>query len=79
MGAGSHFDPDIVAAFMSAQGAESELRDRSILDVDGTPMQGLIAHLSATPGSVRWSGRPQGADTAEILAELDARDAPPPA
>jgi putative two-component system response regulator len=35
MGAGSHFDPDIVAAFLSAEGAEHELTNRSILDVDG--------------------------------------------
>lgn len=44
----------------------------SIQDVDGTPMQGLVAHLSATPGRIRWAGRPLGADTDEILAELDA-------
>jgi len=46
---------------------------RSIVDLDGTPMQGLIARLSATPGRLRWSGRPLGADTVEIMAELDAR------
>lgn len=45
----------------------------SIVDLDGTPMQGLIARLSATPGRLRWSGRPLGADTAEIVAELDDR------
>jgi len=33
-----------------------------VVDVDGVPMQGLIARLSATPGSVRWAGRPLGAD-----------------
>ena len=44
----------------------------SIIDVDGTPMQGLIARLSRTPGRVRWAGRPLGADTDEIRAELDA-------
>ena len=26
------------------------------------PMQGLVARLSATPGAVRWAGRPLGAD-----------------
>ena len=47
---------------------------RSIVEVDGTPMQGLIARLSKTPGHIRWAGRPMGADTDEILAELDELD-----
>jgi crotonobetainyl-CoA:carnitine CoA-transferase CaiB-like acyl-CoA transferase len=34
----------------------------AIVDVDGTPMQGLVARLSKTPGRIRWSGRPLGAD-----------------
>jgi len=34
----------------------------TIARVDGTPMQGLIARLSATPGSLRWSGRGLDAD-----------------
>ena len=34
----------------------------AIADVGGTPMQGLIARLSATPGQLRWSGRPLDAD-----------------
>jgi len=42
-----------------------------VVTVDGTPMQGLIARLSATPGRLRWSGRPLGADTEAVLAELD--------
>ena len=29
----------------------------AIIDVEGTPMQALIAQLSKTPGSVRWRGR----------------------
>ncbi|MGA9277395.1 CaiB/BaiF CoA transferase family protein, partial [Ilumatobacter sp.] len=29
----------------------------SIESVDGTPMQSLIARLSATPGALRWAGR----------------------
>ena len=44
---------------------------RSIVEVDGTPMQGLIARLSETPGHIRWAGRPMGADTDEVLADLD--------
>ena len=47
---------------------------QSIIEVDGTPMQGLIARLSRTPGRVRWAGRPLGADTDEVLAELDRID-----
>jgi crotonobetainyl-CoA:carnitine CoA-transferase CaiB-like acyl-CoA transferase len=43
---------------------------RAVIEVDGIPMQGLIARLSATPGHVRWAGRPLGADTDEILDEL---------
>ncbi len=43
----------------------------TIVEIDGTPMQGLIAKLSATPGHIRWAGRPLGADQAEVLAELD--------
>ncbi len=38
----------------------------SINDVGGTPMQGLIARLSATPGTLRWSGRPLDADGDQI-------------
>ena len=43
---------------------------RAIAEVDGVPMQQLIARLSATPGSIRWAGRPQDADSADIRAEL---------
>ena len=42
----------------------------SIAEVDGVPMQGLVARLSATPGRIRWAGRPLGADTDEVLGEL---------
>ena len=42
----------------------------TVIEVDGVPMQGLVARLSATPGAVRWSGRPLGADTDEVLDEL---------
>lgn len=43
---------------------------QAIVDVDGTPMQGLIAKLSATPGHIRWAGRPPAADQDEVLGEL---------
>jgi hypothetical protein len=35
-------------------------------------MPGLVARLSATPGAIRWAGRPQGADTDEVLDDLDS-------
>lgn len=34
----------------------------------GTPMQSVIARLSATPGSIRWAGRALNADGAEVAA-----------
>jgi crotonobetainyl-CoA:carnitine CoA-transferase CaiB-like acyl-CoA transferase len=43
----------------------------AIVDVDGTPMQGLVARLSKTPGRIRWSGRPLGADQEIVLATSD--------
>ena len=46
----------------------------AIVEVDGVPMAAPIARLSATPGSVRWAGRAVGADTDEVLAELDDLD-----
>lgn len=46
----------------------------SIGVVDGIPMQQLIAQLSATPGSIRWAGRPLDADAEAIRAELQNND-----
>jgi crotonobetainyl-CoA:carnitine CoA-transferase CaiB-like acyl-CoA transferase len=43
----------------------------AVVDLDGTPMQGLVAHLSKTPGRLRWSGRDLGADTEAVWSELD--------
>ena len=42
----------------------------SIETVDGIPMAGLVAGLSATPGSLRWAGRSLDADADEIRSEL---------
>jgi crotonobetainyl-CoA:carnitine CoA-transferase CaiB-like acyl-CoA transferase len=43
--------------------ADPHYRDRqAVVDLEGTPMQGLIARLSATPGVLRWQGRPLDAD-----------------
>ncbi|MFC4499085.1 MULTISPECIES: CaiB/BaiF CoA transferase family protein [Streptomyces] len=33
-------------------------------------MQNVLFRLSATPGAIRWPGRPHGADTEEVLTEL---------
>lgn len=33
-------------------------------------MQNVLFRLSATPGAIRWAGRPHGADTNEVLTEL---------
>ena len=38
----------------------------TIAELDGTPMQALIARLSATPGALRWAGRELDADGDEI-------------
>ncbi|MER8060840.1 MULTISPECIES: CoA transferase [unclassified Streptomyces] len=33
-------------------------------------LQNVLFRLSATPGAIRWAGRPHGADTDAVLAEL---------
>jgi hypothetical protein len=35
--------------------------------VGDTPMQGLIAALSKTPGELRWEGRPNNSDNEDIV------------
>lgn len=42
----------------------------AIVEVDGVPMQDVIARLSATPGRVRFAARALGADNDEVLGEL---------
>ncbi|MEU6365669.1 CoA transferase [Streptomyces sp. NPDC046931] len=37
-------------------------------------MQNVLFRLSATPGAIRWAGRPHGADTRAILSELGLTD-----
>lgn len=52
---------------------DEHLRSRdALVEVEGVVVQGPIAKLSATPGEVKWLGRPLGADTAEVLAEVRA-------
>ncbi len=66
---------EVVAAFDAAHAAAAPIYDMAdvfadpqvaardgIVEVDGVPMQGLLARFSATPGAVRWAGRPLGAD-----------------
>jgi crotonobetainyl-CoA:carnitine CoA-transferase CaiB-like acyl-CoA transferase len=40
----------------------------AIVNLDGVPMQGLIARLGATPGALRWHGRGLDEDGDEIRA-----------
>ena len=73
---------DVLAAFEAAEAAIAPvmtmadidadphyLERDAIVDVDGVPMQGLIAHLSRTPGHIRWAGRPLDADGDEIRSK----------
>jgi crotonobetainyl-CoA:carnitine CoA-transferase CaiB-like acyl-CoA transferase len=50
-----------------------------MVDVEGVPMPGPIARLSATPGRVRFGGRPPDADAEELRAELNRPQPSPPA
>ncbi len=74
---------DVLAAFEEAHAAAAPVYDMAdiaddphylargvVEEVDGVPMQGLVARLSETPGEIRWAGRPAGADTDEVVAEL---------
>lgn len=80
---------DVLAAFEEAHAAcapvysmnevltDPHVQTRgAVEEVDGTPMQGLVARLSATPGRIRWAGRPLGADTDEVLSDLADRRPP---
>jgi crotonobetainyl-CoA:carnitine CoA-transferase CaiB-like acyl-CoA transferase len=66
---------EVVAEFGAAEAAIAPVMDMEaiaadphvaaigmIAEVDGTPMQGLVARLSATPGRLRWCGKPVDAD-----------------
>ncbi|MER8002246.1 CoA transferase [Streptomyces sp. NPDC095613] len=39
-------------------------------DLGTVRMQNVLFRLSETPGAIRWTGRPHGADTAEVLSGL---------
>jgi len=81
---GARPSADVLGEFEAAQAAiapvytmedvfaDPHVRARgSIIEVDGVKMPGPVARLSRTPGEVRHAGRPLGADTESVLAELD--------
>ena len=82
---GERDEAEVLAAFEAVEAAIAPVLDMAgiakdphyraraaIVDVEGVPMQGLIARLSATPGRIRWAGRPIDADGDDVRAELDA-------
>jgi crotonobetainyl-CoA:carnitine CoA-transferase CaiB-like acyl-CoA transferase len=84
---GARDSDDVLAAFEHAEAAaapvytmadlfaDPHVRAREVItDVGGVRMQGPIARLSRTPAHLRHPGRPLGADTAEVLSELDASE-----
>jgi crotonobetainyl-CoA:carnitine CoA-transferase CaiB-like acyl-CoA transferase len=82
---------EVIAAFTTAEAAIGPVMDMAdisadphyaardaIVDLETTPMQGLIAQLSATPGVLRWAGRGLDADGADIRANGWRTDDAPP-
>ena len=80
---GARSSQEVLAAFEAAEAAiapvytmtevlaDPHVRAREVfVEVDGVVMQGPVARLSRTPAEMRWSGRPLGADTDEVLREL---------
>ena len=74
-----HPQVEVLATFSAAEAAIGPVMDmadisadphyaarQAIVDVEGTPMQGLLAKLSETPGALRWQGRGLDADGDEI-------------
>jgi crotonobetainyl-CoA:carnitine CoA-transferase CaiB-like acyl-CoA transferase len=87
---GARTTPDVLGTLTSADVAVAPvmgmadilddphvLARQAVCDVEGTPMQGVVARLSATPGRIRWSGRPLGADNEEVLGRTGDSDAGP--
>jgi crotonobetainyl-CoA:carnitine CoA-transferase CaiB-like acyl-CoA transferase len=73
---------EVLAAFEAAEAAAAPVYDmadvaadphllarEALVDRDGVRMQGLVAHLSATPGAIRHAGRPLGADQSILDAD----------
>ncbi|WP_367125772.1 CaiB/BaiF CoA transferase family protein [Streptomyces phytohabitans] len=50
-----------------ALGSITEVEDEELGTIR---MQNVLFRLSETPGAIRWAGRPHGADTEAVLAEL---------
>ncbi len=72
---------EVMDAFTAAEAAVGPVMDmadiaadahyqhrEAIVQLDGIAMQGLIAKLGATPGALRWAGRPLDADGDSIRA-----------
>lgn len=72
---------EVIAAFETAEAAIGPVLDMAdiaidphyaardaIVTIEDTPMQGVLAKLSATPGEVRWVGRGPDADGAALRA-----------
>jgi len=81
---GARPSAEVLAAFEEAEAAiapvytmlevlaDPHVRARGVfVEVDGVVMQGPVARLSRTPAEMRWAGRALGADTEEVLSELD--------
>jgi crotonobetainyl-CoA:carnitine CoA-transferase CaiB-like acyl-CoA transferase len=81
---GERSQADVLAAFDAAQAAIAPVMTMtdisedehyqargSIAELDGVPMQGLVARLSATPGALRWAGRALDEDGEAIRAEVE--------
>ena len=77
----AHTLEDVVRIFTEAEAAAGPVLDMAdiandphfnergnIVELDGTPMQGLIARLSRTPGQLRWQGRKIDEDGDHIRA-----------
>ena len=55
--------------------ADDHVRDRgTFVEVDGVTMPGPVARLDRTPGTVECAGRPLGADTEAVVAEVLAEE-----
>ena len=80
---GARPSADVLGAFDAAEAAiapvytmadvvgDPHVRARHVLvEVDGVLMQAPVARMSKTPGAIRHAGRPLGADTEDVLAEL---------
>jgi crotonobetainyl-CoA:carnitine CoA-transferase CaiB-like acyl-CoA transferase len=84
---GARSETEVLRAFEEAHAAVAPVLDMegiandphyrargTVVTVDGIPMQGLIAKLSATPGAIRWGGRALGADDDDVRKELGELD-----